>query len=173
MKQKLMIVLCSVFMSVNAFSGLLIDPYVGVGRATSTISASGFSVTDPDPESTTSVGARLGYSFLLLSAGIDYEMVTAGDDKLTNLSAFVGVDMPILIRAWAEYFVSSKFDVDGGVDRDFKDGYGIGLGFTGLPFVSLNLEVQNLNYEYDLTSAVKADQAVTATTFSVSLPLDL
>lgn len=173
MKLKLLIMLSSVLISTQVFSGLLIDPYVGVGRAASTLSASGISLTDPDPESTTSVGSRLGYSFLLLSAGIDYEMVTAGDDKLTNISAFVGVDMPILIRAWAEYFVNSQFDVDGGVDRDFKDGYGIGLGFTGLPFVSLNLEIQNLNYEFDYDATTKVDHSVTATTFSVSLPLDL
>jgi hypothetical protein len=172
MKLKLLIMLSSVLVSVQAFSGLLVDPYLGAGRQVQTLSATGVTVADPDPESTSSVGARLGYSFILVSAGIDYEMQTIDESKATNISAFVGVDMPILVRAWAEYFLSSKYDLDEAGDVGFKDGYGIGIGFTGLPFVSLNLEIQNLNYEVE-AGANDLEFGTTTTTFSVSFPINL
>lgn len=176
MKKILFAVITVVSLVSNSFAGLLIDPYVGVGQLKSTLDIA----SNSDDESGTSsvVGSRLGYSFLLLSAGVDFEMVKSklGDDDtdVTNTSFFVGVDMPILVRAWAEYFVNSKFELDGDKDYEFefKDGFGVGLGFTGLPFVSINLELQTLNYETELSS-FKGDLKTASTVLSVSLPLDL
>lgn len=172
MKIKLLVLTMTTFFSVQSFAGLLIDPYFGVGQAKSSSDLS----TGDESNSSTSVGSRLGYSFLLLSAGIDYEMSNSsydGDDvSATNMSLFVGVDLPILLRGWAEYYMSSSYDIDGVTqDIDFKDGYGIGIGFTGLPFVSLNLEVSTLNYEVDVLSGI--DYSVASTMLSISLPLDL
>jgi hypothetical protein len=175
MKLKLLIAVLAASFSLSSFAGLLIDPYVGMGTYKTTFDLG--NTESDDSGSQTSFGSRLGYSFLLLSAGVDYEMSTvSGDDNdlnITNTSLFVGVDLPILFRFWAEYFLSSSFEVDdSNVDYDFKDGYGLGIGFTGLPFVSLNLEIQNVNYEYEV-STVKGDLASAATIFSVSLPIDL
>ncbi|MAX67373.1 MAG: outer membrane beta-barrel protein [Bacteriovoracaceae bacterium] len=175
MKLRILMALMVSSFSLQSFAGLLIDPYVGVGQTKSTVDFLTTDETDTEPYN--AFGARLGYSFLLISAGIDYEMAKSESDgedvDITNTSVFVGVDLPILLRAWAEYFISSDLDVDGSTaDYEFSDGYGIGVGFTGLPFVSLNLEIQNLNY--DITQgSLKGDLSTASTIFSVSLPLDL
>lgn len=178
MRLKLSLLILSVFCMGQASAGLLIDPYVGAGRAASAITTpSGYplSVSDPDATSTSSIGSRLGYSFLLFSAGIDYEMLKADKDNITNTSLFVGVDLPILFRFWAEYMLSSKLDADSGIDFDFQNGYSIGAGFTGLPFVSINLELATLNYQYGVSYSgtdYDFDYKIGVTTLSVSLPLD-
>lgn len=163
------------FLFVNtAQAGLLIDPYVGTGKTKTALDAVGGSASKSDSEDNTSImGARLGYSFLLLSAGIDYQKATFNGDQMTNTSLFVGVDLPILLRGWAEYFIGSTSDDSTTSDNyKFKNGYGIGIGFTGLPFVSINLEIQNINYTWAGSSASGYDWATAATLLSVSLPLD-
>ena len=176
MKLKLFFILSSVFFSVQSFSGLLVDPYIGFGSSGVALEVDGAPAFGSDEtENVTSFGSRLGYSFLLFSAGIDYEMAkvaTENEATITNTSIFVGVDLPILLRAWAEYYVSSDFSASGSdLDFDFKDGYSIGIGFTGLPFVSINLEVQNVNYDFE-TSGAKGTLKTAGTLLSVSLPLD-
>lgn len=175
MKLKLLVGLMCLGLGSQAFAGLLIDPYVGIGQAKTTFDI-GSNDTD-ESGSSQSIGSRLGYSFILLSAGVDFEMAKSdsdGDDvTLTNTSLFVGVDLPILLRFWGEYFINSSFDLDGSdADFEFKDGYGLGVGFTGLPFVSINLEVSALNYDIELGPA-EGDFTVGHTLLSVSLPLDL
>jgi hypothetical protein len=173
MKLKVFIAVMTACLSVQSFAGFLIDPYIGLGQTKTT---SDFA-TDGDSESVTSIGSRVGYSFILVSAGIDYEMAKTSSDgndvDITNMSFFVGVDMPILIRAWAEYQISSDLEVEGSnTDYDFKDGYSVGVGFTGLPLVSLNLELAVTNYEVD-SAFGKLDFSTATTLLSVSLPLDL
>ncbi|MFT6630204.1 MAG: hypothetical protein ACJAS4_000138 [Bacteriovoracaceae bacterium] len=172
MKLKALVAIVAACLSVQSFAGLLVDPYFGVGQIKTTADVSDL---DGEAESYTSIGSRVGYSFILVSAGIDYEMGKYGlnddDISVTNMSFFVGVDLPILIRAWAEYQISS--DISGSdADLSFKDGYSVGVGFTGLPFVSLNLEIAATNYELDLAGN-KVDFTTASTLFSVSLPLDL
>jgi hypothetical protein len=176
MKFKLLIAALAVSFSLQSFAGLLIDPYIGMGASKTVIEIEGATGTTDSTDSITSFGSRLGYSFLLISAGLDYEMAKVSGDNdadITNMSLFVGVDLPILFRFWAEYFVSSSLDIDDSTtDYDFKDGYGLGIGFTGLPFVSLNLEIQTVNYTAEVLSKdVTFSNA--STVFSVSLPLDL
>jgi hypothetical protein len=163
------------YVSENANAGFLIDPYFGIGSSKSTLDLSG---VDDETASSTVAGARLGYSFILISAGIDYQMLSGKDAldedmKVTSTSAFVGVDLPILLRFWGEYFFSSNIDGDtfDTNDTSFKDGYGIGIGFTGLPFVSINLEVETLNYDMTI-SGLDYDYSTASTILSVSLPLD-
>lgn len=175
MKLRVLLATMVMCLSIQSFAGLLVDPYIGFGQSKVTSDTA----TDGDSDSFTSFGSRLGYSFILLSAGVDYQIIKSesdGDDvDVTNMSIFVGVDLPILLRAWAEYQISSDFDVDGSnVDYEFKDGYSVGVGFTGLPLVSLNVEVGVTNYEFDTNTALGTLDFATATTmFSVSFPLDL
>lgn len=173
MKLKRLVLVGCLFFGVQGHAGLLIEPYLGVGTVASTadVLEDGVNVEDPDDETARSLGSKIGYSFLLLSAGIDYEMLGSGQDKITNTSAFVGFELPILLRFWGEYVLSSNFKDDDDLDIDFKNGYGLGVGFTGLPLVSLNLEVQTLNYEYQ-TGGYNIDLGLAVTTFSVSFPLD-
>jgi len=164
MRNLSLVCLLTAFITTSASAGFLIDPYIGAGQFKSTADLSSLEQS----ESISATGARVGYSFLLFSAGVDYQMASVDGSDTTNTSVFVGVDMPILVRAWAEVFVSS--DTEG--DLDFKDGTSIGLGFTGLPFVSLNVELQNINYEAELLGT-KYEVKTAATVFSISLPLDL
>ena len=167
MKLKLLIAVIAASFSLSSFAGLLIDPYIGAGTHKTTFDLN--TDVDDSSDNLSTVGSRVGLSFLLLSAGIDYEMQKVDGDAVTNMSVFVGVDLPVLLRFWGEYFLSS--DVED-ADYEFKNGYAVGVGFTGLPFVSLNLELQNINYELD-ESPLKGDVAAAATVFSVSLPIDL
>ena len=173
-KLSLMSVL-GLFLFVNtAQAGFLIEPYVGTGQFKSTLDVAN---ADEESDSLTAMGARLGFGFLgTLYAGLDYAQQTTAvgndDASMTNTAVFFGVDLPILLRAWAKYYIGSTIDEQEFDAVDFKDGYAIGIGFTGLPFVSLNLELQTINYtkeilgtDYDLNTA--------ATIFSVSLPLDI
>jgi hypothetical protein len=61
---------------------------------------------------------------------------------MVNMAAVVGVDLPILLRAWAGYGISSsstlKFSTG---DVKTEGGFTkVGLGFKGFPFVSINAE---------------------------------
>jgi len=171
--KKLLLALILTLTTINAQASLLIDPYIGTGLMKTTYDLGSL---DDDSDNLTAVGARVGYQFLLLSAGIDYSKGSGGDFNFTNTSVFVGVDLPILLRAWAEYFLASSLDSDSSAlrnaDFEFKDGVSLGIGFTALPFVSLNLEVQNINYETEV-SGVEFDFETAAYIFSVSLPLNL
>lgn len=173
--KKLIMSLLVLTISINAHAGFLIDPYIGTGSIAGTFDAAnaaaeGADIDDVD-ESLTAVGSRLGYSFLLVSAGIDYQMMTVDGDNSTNISAFVGVDLPVLLRFWGEYFISSQVEEEDGISVDFADGYGLGVGFTGLPLVSINLEAQYLNYEIE-SSGAEFDYSTVSYLLSVSLPLD-
>ncbi len=163
-----------VLFSFNASAGFLIEPYAGMGNYTSTVDATG--IDGEDNEAMSIFGARLGYSFILLSAGIDYEVQTIDDGSFTNTSLFVGVDLPILLRFWGKYIISAQQSADdsSAVTGDFTSGYAVGLGFTGLPFVSLNLEAQQVSYEYDLGGSLDDTKIDFANLlFTVSFPINL
>jgi hypothetical protein len=162
------------FIAAQANAGFLVEPYVGVGQSISALDLATGADPEDESESTTSLGARLGYGILgTLYAGVDYEMISINSDTSSDLSVFVGIDLPILLRVWAEYFVSSDFEVNqtGVTNFDFDNGYGAGVGFTFLPLVSLNLEVKQLNYTARI-GGIDADIATAQYLATVSLPLD-
>lgn len=159
---------CAAF-TLQAHSGLLIEPYVGYGSIATTTDVPS---DDNETETGAFVGGRLGYSFLLVSAGVDYNTGSAGDYDRTSTSAFVGVDLPILLRFYGKYTISSDLEnSDNDFEYDFKSGYAVGVGFTGLPFVSLNLEAGAEKYEVEIAGT---DYDVDAANIlaTISLPLD-
>lgn len=169
---KILFTAVMVICAFNSQAGLLIDPYIGVGQSKTTLDV----VNNDDSSNTaTYLGSRLGYSKFLFSAGIDYQIASSEiqdeDSRINNLSAFVGVDLPILFRFWAEYFISSDINNDD-LDLSFKNGYGLGVGFTGLPFVSLNLEIEALNFDAEVLNQ-DVDFTVAQTVLSVSFPINL
>jgi hypothetical protein len=169
-------IIFSIFLisSFSANAGLLLDPYVGMGNAKSTFDAASLDDTN---DNATVLGARVGYSFLLFSLGADYQMATIDGANRTNLSAFAGFDLPILLRVWAEYTLNSSVDNDdlpSSVDVSFNDGYSVGIGFTGFPLVSVNLEIEQTNYTYENFPIVgDLDVSNAAYILSVSFPLNL
>ena len=169
----------------QAQAGVLVEPYLGfsiAGDGESTISTVNYDFS----YSSVTYGGRLGYSFLGLMGGLDYSMqsfkadVDAGgtetkkDVDKSQLGLFVGYDFPILLRAWATYFLSAKADF---TDYEFKSGggYALGVGFTGLPFVSINLEYRDLEYdkfEWATTHTYDKKASLSEILLSVSAPFD-
>ena len=78
---------------------------------------------------------------------------------------FVGYELPIMLRAWATYFFDSNWDFDGGEKTEFTT-IALGVGFTGLPFVSLNAEYRLNTFDSDEDIETNADIL-----FSVSIKL--
>lgn len=195
MKRSLVLALVGLLMSVSASAGLLVEPYLGFRFG------SGENSSSPKTEysyNSPLLGGRLGYQFLGLMAGLDYStslgnfsltektsgVETKGKYTSNTFGLFVGYDFPILLRAWATYYLSNTLKGDSGsVDGDKLKGggYGLGVGFTGLPFISLNLELRQLTWDesFDNTTGVNtkltgsSEVDVTEVLLSVSLPLDL
>lgn len=166
---KNIILLVILFMaSTQVRAGILLEPYMGFG---SVKTIEDYGSDDTDTTTGVSLGGRAGYEFLLFAGGIDIQNQTAGDYSANNTSVFAQFSLPILLKAWAEYFVSSDFDNGTSREFDFDSGYGVGVGFTGLPFVSLNLEVQNLTYKTEFNGSDERYESI-AYLVSVSLPLN-
>jgi hypothetical protein len=169
----LAVLLTSLFIPISN-AGLVIDPYVGVGSYA--ISSDVSSIKKSGNKGFNSVGSRLGFSFTLLSAGIDYQIDSATSMNRKNLSAFVGFEFPILLRVWGEYMLSSTLKDDNFKDTTiaFKEGMSVGVGFTALPLISINFEIEKSKYNYESLPVI-GDQDVDFVSYlmSVSLPLDL
>ncbi|MEX1099143.1 MAG: hypothetical protein WEB87_01885, partial [Bacteriovoracaceae bacterium] len=110
----------SIFMAGQAAAGVLIEPYMGYGQIVTTNDVPD---QDDDSESGAFVGGRLGYSFLLFSAGLDYNTGSAGDYNRENTAVFAGFDLPILLRFYGKYiFASHLSNSDNDFVYDFQDG---------------------------------------------------
>lgn len=153
----------------NANAALLLEPYVGyhlAGKAEST----GFE----EDFSGTAVGGRIGYQNFGFMMGLNLQKGTLDIDNLsddleyTTYGAFIGYNFPILVRAWAEFIISGSGDV-GSTDIDKAKGTRLGVGFTALPFVSINLEMSQPTFEFDAGSDLDANSYL----LSVSLPFTI
>ena len=106
----------SIFLSIpRANADLLIEPLIG-------FSSGNFeSELDEEEHSTSglSYGGRLGYQKLGFQLGVDYlksslnvDKKAWGDLDVSDWSAFVGYQFPILFRIYAGYILSSVADTD-------------------------------------------------------------
>lgn len=164
--------------SASVSQAIYIEPYLGLygmGKSTMTTPVA----SDTDLTATLGLGLRLGYSAMGFAAGVDYEMgkldsktsstTTKIDTK--NLGVFASFDVPIApVRAYATYILDAKSKTESGSEFKGK-GFKLGVGFTGLPFVVINLDYYAIKND-DLGGAT-ADQDIKLTALSVSLPLDL
>ncbi|NUN05323.1 MAG: hypothetical protein HUU57_06145 [Bdellovibrio sp.] len=163
-----------------ANAGILIEPYLGMESGKYT------SGTGDGKTEFTNMGVRVAYTLpVLVWIGADATIGMSGkykpdsggdvDAKRTSIGAVVGVDLPILLRAWAGVGLSNEIKVDSADNVKYKGGYTkFGIGFTGLPFVSLNLELIKDDFK-DFTSDLgsgDADLKNDSYMFSVSLPLE-
>jgi hypothetical protein len=146
----------------------MLEPYVGYVLGGNENEVAGTSQHDVD-YSSPMLGARLGYRALGLMAGFEYNMLSTSwedqvapiaadvDYKHSNMGIYVGYNFPIMLRVWGTYYFSSKAEVDSGSsagDEYTGNGKVIGVGFTGLPFLSINLEYRTFTYdEYEDISA--------------------
>jgi len=170
---------------------ILLDPYLGYKMGSGENSLSSKTEYDFD---TLTYGARLGVKSFGLSLGLDYSMAsgeletktsasTSKDDRdQKSLGAFIGYDLPAFFRVWGTYFFEMEFEDTTGTDSgDTLSGSGLGLaiGYTGLPFVSLNLEYRMFTLDERETSGVKTrlngqnEIDYNEILLTLSVPLDL
>jgi hypothetical protein len=163
------------FLTAQAYSAIMIDPSIGTNIGYN-LEGNG---VDEDFGGT-GVGGRFGLDYVGVMFGIDYHRHTGEleqangnklDASLTETAVFVGYDAPILFRVWAAMLVKGEFDVENG--SDYTDGKGMkfGVGFTMLPFVSLNLEHRSFEYEKRGDVAGAETYKNKGMFLSVSLPL--
>ncbi|MCF8058531.1 MAG: hypothetical protein K9K67_04490 [Bacteriovoracaceae bacterium] len=185
--------------SSNTKAGVLIEPYLGFSLAGSGDTTFGTNKYEHSYSSPT-IGGRLGYGMLGFMGGIDYSMQTFDLEsergsttnkdgvKKSQLGIFVGYNLPILLRVWGTYFLSSSLEgddpqtasnlIDSRYEYSSGSGYALGAGFTGLPFVSVNLEYRTLEYDKlevsgTALSTYNEKTDLSEIMLSVSLPLDL
>ncbi len=193
---KQMLLLSLVLFSLQSKASLLIEPHVAYGiLGTSDYSVLGNTVklTYSGPQ----YGARLGFQTFGLMGGIDYtrsslkykqEFLGAtyeSDNNRDQIGAFIGYKFPILLRVWGGYYFSDKVTStttnSQGNNGDYTSGSGteIGIGFTGLPFLSVNLMYRTSSYDtdYDASNGTKTTISPALKTneiaLGVSLPLNL
>lgn len=173
--KKLLLVFALVlgFTSVSQ-ADILVEPYLGYEMGKTKNSDGKFDGSQ--------LGLRLAYAApIFFWGGLDYTMgvsatakpdVGANDDgKRSTLYGVVGVDFPILFRAWVGYgFMNEiKFDTAGKVKGKATK---VGVGFTGLPFVSLNLEYVNEKFDEGDAGTIDPEFENNSYVLSVSLPLE-
>jgi len=168
----------------QAKASLLLEPYLGYALNGKGINSGSTDIS----YDTVTYGARVGYSSIIgLMFGIDYSLQspeidfeqpngTIDSDKRdkSQLGVFVGYELPLLFRGWATYYVASKLEHSDG-DKETGNGYAVGVGFTGLPFLSLNLEYRSCEYD-EIERASNGDKeaidrGLKEILLSVSLPL--
>lgn len=173
MKKLLLVLALGLGFTSTSHADLMVEPYLGYEMGTGSQGSNDFKVTGTD------LGLRLGYDTgVMFWAALDYTMGSltldpdtgASDDgKRTSLAAVVGLDLPVLFRVWAGYGFSNEMKFDTGTWKGKYTKFGV--GFTALPFVSLNLEVINDTWD-DSGSGADPDSKNTSYLLSVSLPLN-
>ena len=169
--------------TLTSHAGFLVEPFFGYALSGSSSGSIDVGAGDQDQDATlsgTSYGARLGYGLPLgLGFGIEYAMGATSskvDDETTsftdtNMGAFVSHDFPILLRAWLTYYTTMASKSDDGTSTG--NGMKIGIGYTGLPFVSVNVEyVTSAFTESDQDLVESLDIKGAMTFLSISAPFD-
>ncbi len=169
-----------------AEAGLLLEPVVGYSMSKFEIDQPGSS---QEKANGPSLGGRIGYQNLGFQLGLDYLRSNLSvdendfkEDLVTNeFAGFVGFEFPILLRVYAGYIfmASGESDIDLGAGAgkqsfELNDGKGLklGVGFTVLPFLDINVEYRKGTYsELKIGSAkTDVDTDFSAVMVGVSLP---
>ncbi len=184
---KILVLLSTFFaFSANSQAALLLEPYLGYSFGSADRLNYEYDYSTPQ------IGGRVGYQMLGLMLGVDYSMglgsfdmdakntttgvTTTSKYKKSQLGLFVGYNLPVLLRVWGTYYVNASLEDDIAPITEYSgSGFALGAGFTGLPFVSLNLEYRNFSYDESETSgtttALNPELEVSEILLSVSLPL--
>jgi hypothetical protein len=168
----LIIAALALFTALPAHAGILLEPYLGYGT--------GSIDTTPKADVTGLMyGARVGFTMPVLFVAADYSLGTMkakqagvstnGDQTMFGID--VGASIPMVpVRAWVGYDFtnqnkSSTTKLEGNAIK-------LGAGFSGLPFISLNVEYIMGKYTkangVDLTTDLKSNVVF----LSVSAPFD-
>lgn len=163
----------------TASAALLIEPHLGFNLASS---------GDGESYNGGQFGMRLGYQQLGLMGGLDFtrssfskdvtiNSVTKNSDHERNeWGVFVGYNFPILIRAWGAYYFSNTTKNTTSNTESTGNTKELGLGFTALPFLSVNLMYRMIDLnEFKNAAGTKSDISDSNQEFvvGISLPLTL
>ena len=184
------VVVIATLVSHQAKADLLIEPYIGAGIGELKASYSDGSGDLKYNTDGINVGARVALALPIIYFGADFDLQVSqakvdsnphsyfGDTSLTSqaLFGFVGVHLPLL-RAWAGYGVLDRLDFassNGYSARKFSgNAWKVGAGFTGLPFIDLNVEYISSTFtDRPSIGGATFDKATQGTVLlSASLPL--
>ena len=166
------VILATVLMSTSAFASIYLEP--SIGYETGKVEAPG----GKEDLAGTNLGVKLGFSKLGFAAGLDYMRGSLKQDSSPSVTwtnqdmgVFAQFTFPILIKVSASYIFSTELEKNG---KATGSGTKIGIGYTGLPFVALNFDMINFNYD-KFKNGGTADIDLDRKTWmlSLSLPLNL
>ena len=88
---------------------------------------------------------------------------------------FVGYNFPILIRAWGAYYFANTTEITNSNVELTGNTKELGLGFTALPFLSLNFMYRMIDLNKVKISGVEYNRDISAQEYvvGISLPLTL
>ena len=159
-----------------ANAGMLLEPYLGYGSTPVNYDLKASPGDSRDLGTGTVMGGRVAYTAPLVFVGADYSMqslamkntvaasgTTSADYNATasTLYGIVGVNVPML-QAYAGYGLMDQFTSKPSTgDTTFSgNAYKVGLGYTGLPVMSLNLEYQMHSFSKVKDSSGEQDVSV-------------
>lgn len=174
----------------SAKASILIEPLVGYSMAAK-VEVENYKTYSGG--SGLSYGGRFGYQNLGFQLGVDYLKSTLdmdhkhfkNDFESSEFAGFIGYEFPILLKVYAGYIFSGQAESKGFVNptttlvqkADFNGGTGgkLGVGFTILPFLDINLEYRQLTYDEFNLGGVKRIEEVNYSAYllSVSLPFNI
>ena len=167
----------------TASADLLIEPHIAYNVSGSGDGYVG-NITHDYKYNGAQLGARLGFQTLGFMTGLDYTRssydmedtsasttITRPHDK-NELGLFIGYNFPILLRAWGTYYFTntSKNDNDEKYSGNTKE---LGVGFTALPFLSINLMYRMIKFDEINSKSFNGDIDINEIAIGVSLPLTL
>jgi hypothetical protein len=165
-------------------ASLLIEPHLAYN-----LSGSGDAAAEVYDYSGPQYGLRLGFQYLGLMSGLDFtksiytlETKTLGtsskaDYDRNEFGVFLGYNLPVLLRVWGAYYFSGEAKNKQSGNKILGNSTELGIGFTGIPFLSLNLMYRMINNEKQVingrTSAMAPKQDLNEFVLGLSIPLNL
>lgn len=168
-------------------AALLIEPVLGYNITSSFDTASNDILQDDidDKGNGAAFGGRLGYQNLGFQLGVDYLRSNIKFDdvydenlSLSEWAVFAGFEFPVLLRIYAGYIFSATGETESeGVKIEFSEGSGmkVGVGFTGLPFIDINVEYRKGTFGEFTVAGIDtgAETDYSAIMLGLSLPFTL
>lgn len=170
----------------NARSAVLIEPVGGYNIGTK-LDFEGTGGESYSGGNGWAAGGRLGFQQLGFQVGMDYlhsyvDMDDNDFNKKVNMDefgAFVGFEFPILLRVYAGYIFAASGKTENAADEKIElssgSGQKFGVGFTGLPFLDINLEYRRGTFGEKEVAGVesKDDTNYQSIMIGVSLPFTI
>jgi hypothetical protein len=183
--------LIALFLGISSQSeaALLIEPVVGYNLGYKMENKLGGTKDSYTGGAGASFGGRLGYQNFGLQLGVDYLKSSidmndndfGGNFDTSEWAGFIGYEFPLMLRVYAGYIfsgtASSKDSSDDSYDLSGGTGTKIGVGFTGLPFIDINLEYRTATFnEIDATgvpSSIDFESTYSTIMLGLSVPFTL